>query len=454
VSAAADPRPTRVHHFVLAALLLITTINYLQRNAIGLVKQDLKDDIGLTDGEIGAVNSAFFLGYTLMQVPSGWLAQRLGARAALSLYAAAWSLFAGLCALAHGLFGLYAARVALGAAQAGIVPCCTLILAVWYPRTLRGVATALLNSFMIAGSVIAAALTPLLLEAVNWRLLFGLYMLPGLAWALWFAWWFRNRPADHPGVNAAERDVIAETPPKETPPAPAGPPPAAAATPWLAILLNASLWLICVQQACRAGANRFYEYELPNYLHDARGQSKRRAGFLTSLPQAAGLVGGLVGGALSDWILRRTGSRILARNGVALLSLAGGALCFFAAFPVPDTLVSVLMFSLGAFLVTFAAPCSFALTMDVAGRHVAIVVALMNTAGNLGAYLFTQGLPLLEARAGWDAALAVFAGLHVVAAVCWLFIRSEQTIGETAGAASVRDEPPRAQGPGPVHKAP
>jgi ACS family glucarate transporter-like MFS transporter len=349
------------------------------------------------------------------------------------------------------LFDLYLARVALGAAQAGIFPCCTLILAVWYPRSLRGVATALLNSFMVAGSILAAGLTALLLEVVNWRLLFGLYTLPGLAWALWFAWWFRNRPADHSGVNTAELDVLPEPPPKETPAAKKGPP--AAATPWLAILLNASLWLICVQQACRAGANRFYEYELPNYLQ-ARGEERSLAGLLTGVTQVGGLVGGLVGGALSDWLLRRTGSRTLARKVVSIVSLASGAVCLFAASPAPNTFLSVLMFSLGAFLTTFAAPCSFALTIDVAGRHVAIVFALMNMAGNLGAYLFTQGLPLLRERTDWDTALAVFAGLHVVAAVCWLFIQPEQTIGENAGAGSVSDGPPPAQGPEPVKQAP
>src|SRR5262249_49908356 len=157
-------------------------------------------------------------------------------------------------------------------------------------------------------------------------------------------------------------------------PAPTGPDPEPApveprpATPWAAILLNVSLLLICTQQAFRAGANRFYEYNLPAYLRQVRGVTVAESGLLTSLPLVACIVGGLVGGTLSDFILARTGSRAAGRKGVAVASLAAGALCFVAAYPLPGVWAAVLVLSLGAFLTTFASPCAYALTMDVAGK--------------------------------------------------------------------------------------
>ena len=159
----AAERPTLVRHLVLAALLAITAVNYIQRNSIGAAETTIRAELKLDMRDTGDAISAFFLTYALLQVPSGWLAQRLGARAALTLYAAGWSAATGLCALADGLLGLYAARLLMGALQAGIFPCCTLILASWYPTSRRGLASALLNSFMLIGGAVGVPLTAVLL---------------------------------------------------------------------------------------------------------------------------------------------------------------------------------------------------------------------------------------------------------------------------------------------------
>ncbi len=426
--------PTSVRYYVLAALLAITAINYVQRNSIGAAETTIRADLHLDMRDTGDAISAFFLTYALLQVPSGWLAQRLGPRAALTLYAAGWSACTGLCALAAGLFGLYAARLAMGALQAGIFPCCTLILASWYPPSRRGLASALLNSFMLIGGAVGVPLTAVLLGPLGWRAVFALYMLPGLAWAAWFFWWFRDRPEQHPHVNPAELAIISEG---------RGPDDSAgegrAGVPWAAIALSGSLWLLCIQQAFRAGTNRFYDTWLPTYFQEARGAGREIAGLLTGLPLLAGVVGGVVGGALSDYVLKRTGSRSAARKGVAVGSLGVGTLLYVLAYPIADVWVATLLFSAGVFITTFASPCSYALSMDIGGRHVAVVFGVFNMVGNLGSWAFIKYLPRLIPTSGgasqasdWDLALAVFAGLNVAAALCWLFIRPEQTIGEAA----------------------
>src|SRR5262249_40578774 len=146
----------------------------------------IRADLGLQITQTGDAISAFFLTYALLQVPSGWLAQRWGARAALAFFTAGWSVAVGLSALAGGLAGLLVARLALGAFQAGIFPCAPLILAVWSPASRRGLASALLNSFMLIGGAFGSMLTGVLLGPVGWRWLFALYALPGLLWAAWF----------------------------------------------------------------------------------------------------------------------------------------------------------------------------------------------------------------------------------------------------------------------------
>lgn len=416
-------RPSYIRHLVLAALCVITTINYIQRNSLAAVETRVSVDLGVSDVDLGYAKGIFFFAYALCQVPSGWLAQRWGGRRTLTLYAAGWSLFMGLTALVTTLPVLLILRAAMGVLQAGIFPCCTLILAVWYPTARRGFASAVLNSFMLIGGAIASLLTGLLIGSLGWRGLFALYALPGLAWACWFALWFRNHPREHPAVNVGELSLLSASASAATP--------ARAAVPWLKILLNSSLWLICIQQFCRAGAMRFFDQSLPTYLQQARHQSIAEANLWTSMPLWAGVVGGMFGGILSDVVLKATGSRRAARQGVAVASIVLGLLIWALAYRVSDVRGSVLLACFGVIIWTFSSPCAYALSMDMGGRNLGVIFATMNMAGNLGAWAFTMFVPVVVNKwQSWDAALFVFAGMHIVAIVCWLLLNPNGVIGE------------------------
>jgi ACS family glucarate transporter-like MFS transporter len=418
-------RPTYIRHVVLAALCLITTINYIQRNSLGGAEKTVRADLHLELKDTGLAGGAFFLTYALCQVPSGWLAQRWGGRRALTIYAAGWSILMAFTAAATSKVALIGTRGLMGAFQAGIFPCSTMLLATWYPATRRGFTSAMLNSFMLSGGVIASWLTAKLIGPLGWRWLFLLYAVPGLAWAAWFAWWFRNRPQEHPSVNAAELAIISSdcsTQKKST---------NSSKVPWLAIFLSSTLWLICIQQFCRAGALRFFDYWLPTYLQETRGQSVESANYWTSLPLLSGVIGGPIGGVLSDFVLVRTGSRRAARQGVTIGSVVVGLVIYALAYQVADVAGSVILASLGVLIWTFSSACSYALTMDMGGRNLGVIFATMNMAGNLGAWAFITFLPHFVRGKNWDSALLVFAAMHVVAIVCWFFLNPNGIIGES-----------------------
>jgi ACS family glucarate transporter-like MFS transporter len=422
-----------VRHLVLIALLAITAINYIQRNSIGPAETTVRKELRLSIGQSGDIVSSFFLTYALLQIPSGWLAQRWGPRRALTLFAAGWSLALGLGALATGMAGLLLARLALGALQAGVFSCATLVLLAWYPASRRGLATALLNSAMLIGGAAGSMFTGELVGPLGWRWVFALYAVPGLVWSAWFLWWFRDRPQDHPGVNPAELAVITED---SSPPARALP----GRIPWAVIFLNLSLVLLYVQQFCRAGSARFFDTWLVTYLQESRGLKVARAGVLASMPLWTGVVGGVVGGIISDAVLRRTHSRRAARQGVAVASLAGALLCYVIAYPIADIVLASVVMSLGAFLVTFSAPCAYALTLDMGGRHLGIVFGAMNMAGNLGSFAFTWLMPQLKGWTGhWEAGLALFVGMQAVALACWVFLDPRGVVGEPDVAAFAKN---------------
>lgn len=418
-------RPTRVHYMVLAALCAITTINYVQRNSFGGAQKQIRTDLHFSLDDAGDADSDFFLAYALCQIPSGWLAQRWGGRIALTVFAATWSLALGLSALANSLSVLEDMRWALGALQAGVLPCCTMILATWYPTARRGLAMAILNSFMLMGGVAASVLTGLLLAPLGWKILFLLYAVPGLVWASWFVVWFRNRPQDHKAVNEAELALLDAAPTQS-------PNEGRRAVPWRQIAFSLALWLLCIQQGCRAATQRFFDQWLPTYLQEARGQRLGQANLLTSLPLLGGMVGGLAGGSLSDYVLRRTNSRRAARQGVALGSLLLSLLCYSVAYLTSNVDGAVMIAGVGVFAMCCSSPCAFALTMDMGGRNLGVIFGAMNMAGGLGAWAFVRFLPRVASAYGWNAALLVFAALHLLAILCWMRLNPNGVIGELA----------------------
>jgi MFS family permease len=453
-------RPTIVRHFVLASLLVITMINYVQRNCIGTAATTIEQGLGIPRIRLDFAMAAFFWAYTFAMVPSSWLSQRLGPRLALSLFAGGWSLATLAIAFSVGFYDLCMWRLALGVLQAGVFPCATLIIAVWYPTGQRGLATALLNSFMLIGGAFGSLLTGWLLGPVGrlldgvgpltqddaWRGVFALFALPGLAWSVWFYWWFRNRPQDHPGVNQAELALLPHEQPAAAPDVRRG----GSGVPWLLILTSVPLLLLFTQQAFRAGANRLFDSRLPTYFeeerligHDRldsaskeeRLEAKRTAATLASLPQWAGVIGGIVGGSLSDWVLRRTGSRRMARSGVAILSLLSSVGVYLLAWPIQDVWLAAGVLAFGAFLFCFSSPCAYALTIDVGGKNLAVIFGLMNMIGNLGSAVFVNSVSGLVSLGGWELLFAVWIGMHLAAMACWVFLSPDVTIGEPAPAA-------------------
>lgn len=151
----------------------------------------------------------------------------------------------------------------------------------------------------------------------------------------------------------------------------------------------------------------------------------KSSGTATACMYVGVLAGSLVGGYVSDLILRRTGSLRWARQGVAFFSLGFCGTCIGTSYFVHSPEVAIFLISVGAFCSGVGGPAAYAVTIDVSGRHVVTVFGVMNTVGNLGAAAFAQFLPslLLKSSAGkWDLVIWVFGLLYVIAAACWIFI--------------------------------
>lgn len=411
---------SRVRHTVLVWLCIATTIAYIDRGCLSVAEKLIRADLGLTESQMGLVMSAFFLAYALFQMPAAWLDHVWGSRRALPFFSASWSVATGICGATNGVALLLLARFSMGAAEAGIFPASTGVLSRWYPVSRRAWVSGVLTSFMGVGGAVGAALTGTILVYVSWRWMFMLYAVPGLIWALGFAFWFRNTPRQHASVNAAELALISEgaKPVDHQAPGPIA---------WRALATNRAVLGLALQQFFRAAAAIFYLSWFPTYLHETRGVGVWEAGLLTSLPHWTTMLGCLAGGWLSDRVLATTGKLRLARQGVAVASMLAATVSIGLAYPISDARLAVFILSIGAFCAALAGPCAYALTMDLGGRNTPQVFGIMNTAGAVGSILFPILVPKLVALTGsWDAVLAFFAAIHIVAGACWLLFDADR----------------------------
>lgn len=442
--------PTRGRFQFAIWLAAAATIAYLCRFCMVVTEKTIRSDLGISETEMGWImGPVFFWSYALAQIPGSWLGHRFGSRRMLSFFAVLWSLGTAAWGLANGFLLLLIGRLSVGIAQAGLFPCAASSIARWSPVTERAWMSGLLAAAMQVGSALAAVLTGWLLGYWNWQIIFAIYSIPGLLWAVGFYFWFRDDPADHPAVNRAELDLIHQGRPPDHHHRVAGtidsgePSPPAASVPWERILTSRTMWIICAQQFFRAAGAVWFGSWFATYLQETRHVSQQQSGWLLAIPLLSAFAASLMGGSLSDFVLRRTGSRSLARRGLATASLVLCSLLVFSAYFIEDATLATATIGAGVFCASFAGPCAYAVTIDMGGRHVAPVFGVMNMIGNFGAGLLPWLVPhfrvfvdqrpaLLDLSGGnsWNAVLVLFAAMYLLAACFWMLLQLEGTIGD------------------------
>jgi MFS family permease len=428
---------THVRYFILVLLALSAGSAYLTR-LMPAAATTVQKELGLTGTELGYVLSGFAFGYFWFQIPGGWLGNHLGARRMLPVLSIAWSWCTLWVSLARTGTELYWARVALGLAQAGLMPGIALVLADWFPVGQRGMASSVIAISMQVGAVLANGLTAELVDRIGWRPAFALYSITGMAWAAAFVLFFRNRPEDHPWTNAAECALIRGDSASEKPRTASAAVRGAVGDPWtvpVLLLTSISLWAVCAQSFFRAYAYDFYYNWFPAFMEKGHGVPTKEAGMLGMIPQVAGGAGCLAGGVLVDVLLHWTGSKWLSRSGLAALGLAACAAATGAATLARDPVPIALWLSAGAFCASLAGPAAWAATIDIGAGLTGVIFGIMNMAGNVGAYACPIHVGALvdyidRTDGDWNLVLYLFVAVNLVGALCWLFLNPNRPVLE------------------------
>jgi ACS family glucarate transporter-like MFS transporter len=420
-----DPNqnPTAARFKVLGLLFLLTNITYLDRLCISASAPAITSAFNFSPSQMGYIFSAFTLAYAVFEIPSGWLGDYFGTRKALTRIVLWWSIFTALTAAATGFASLVLVRFLFGAGEAGAFPNIARSISRWFPASHQGRA---LSVAFVGNAVGAAISTPLvfkLVEHQGWRLPFLEFGVVGVVWAVVWYWWFRDRPEEHKSVNAEELRFI------RSDEVDAGQLGHTRHVPWGVLLRSANLAFICGMYFAFGYALYFYITWLPTYLLKARSFSATYAGFFSALPWVASAGGFWLGGLLTDWLVRRTGSLKIARCGIGAVGLITSAMALVAVVRTEDRVVAASLIALAAFCQMMTGSAAWSVCLDVGRRNAGVVTGCMNMVGNIGGTIAPVVVGYaVERRGSWNIPFYVTAGVLTIGVVMWMLIDPRRSV--------------------------
>jgi MFS transporter, ACS family, hexuronate transporter len=362
------------YRWVICGLLFFaTTVNYVDRQVLGILSKDLKTEIGWTEVDYGNIVAAFNAAYAFGLLLAGRLMDRIGTRAGYAMAIVWWSLAAMGHALARTPFGFGVARAALGVGEAGNFPAAIKTVAEWFPKKERAFATGLFNAGSNVGAVIAPFTVPWIATHLGWRWAF---ILTGAIGFLWLVFWLPiyRRPEKHPKVSKAELDYIQSDPPD----------PRAMKVPWVSLIPHRQTSAFAIGKYLTDPVWWFYLYWIPNFFRDNHGLDLTTIGPPLIAVYLIADIGSIGGGWLSSTFIKRGWSINRSRKTAMLICALMVTPIIFAA-NVKNLWVAVALIGLAAAAHQGWSCNLFTTTSDMFPRQaVGSVVGIGGMAGALG----------------------------------------------------------------------
>jgi MFS transporter, ACS family, hexuronate transporter len=368
---------TSYRWLVCALLFLATTINYVDRHIISLVKPILDGELGWSYEDYGKITSAFQGAYAIGLLGFGWFIDRFGTKIGYSVSVACWSLAAVGHALVGSVTGLYCGRIFLGLGEAGNFPAAIKVVAHWFPRKERAFATSLFNSGANIGAIIAPATIPFLAAKWGWQIPF---VIAGFAGFVWLIFWVRlyETPEKQRQLGREELNYITSDP---------GEAGATQKIPWLSLLGYRQTWAFIIAKSMTDPVWWFFISWLPDYFYTTKGLDMENLGRPLVVIYTIVTVLSIAGGWLTNHLIQRGWSANKTRKVCMLL---------FATCVLPIVFVKNASLWEAVCLIGLAAAAHQAWSANLfttasdmfPKRAVASVVGIGGMAGSIGAILF------------------------------------------------------------------
>lgn len=397
-------RVGRYRWLICALLFLATTINYIDRQILSLLKPILDDELKWTNTQFGEVNAAFQGAYAVGLLGFGYLVDRFGTKVGYAVSIAAWSLAAMGHAFVGSVSGFMRARVALGLGEGGNFPSAIKAVALWFPRKERAYATALFNSGTNVGAIVAPAIIPFVAETWGWRSAFIGAGIVGIAWLLlWIP--FYEIPERSRRLKAAElAHIQSDHEPEQF-----------AKMSWLSLLKYRQTWAFVVAKFLTDPVWWFFLIWLPDFFKKTRGLDIKHSWVHLVTIYSIVTALSVVGGWLTGYLVRRGLTQSRARKtGMFVFALL--VLPILAVTQVGDWSAVLLIGLAGAAHQAWSANLFTTVSDVFPKRAVASIVGIGGMAGSCGGILFPIYSGKLLDR--FQASGNVTAGYGILFAVC------------------------------------
>ena len=368
------PRPTGV---VLFLLCLMYGITYIDRVNVSTAAAAFRQELHLSNTEVGFVFSAFAYPYLFFQIFGGWVGDMFGARVALAIAGVIWSAGTVMTGLAGSLASMIGARLILGFGEGATFPVATRAMSDWTTAERRGFAQGITHSAARLGNAVTPPMVAALVLAVTWRGSFVVLGVLSLAWTVAWLLYFRDNPAEHPSMT---QDELARLPRFRTRADRRREP-----VPWRA--LTRRMLPVTIVYFCYGWTLWLYLSWIPQYFAQSYKLNLRDSSLFAAGVFFGGVVGDTLGGVVTDRIYERTGSRDKARRNLVVVGFLCSLACMLPILFVRDVTIAAVCLTAAFFFSEFTIGPMWAIPMDIAPRFAGTASGLMNTGSALAAII-------------------------------------------------------------------
>ncbi|MGC4376680.1 MFS transporter [Fictibacillus sp. Mic-4] len=414
-------KPTRVRYGVLVLIFVSVVINYMDRSNISVAASAISDDLKLTSVQLGLIFSAFGWAYAALQLPGGWLIDRLGTRVMYAVSLFTWSLATLLQGVVRGFGALFGLRLGVGIFEAPAFPINNRVVTSWFPERERASAIAMYTSGQFVGLAFLTPLLTMIQDAFGWRGLFIITGMIGMVWAV--IWYFVYRdPLNSKKANQEELKLIKEgggliegTDSKQAEKKPFR---------WSdfgKVFSYRKLWGIYLGQFAVNSTLWFFLTWFPTYLVQYRHLDFIKSGFLASLPFLAAFCGVLISGFFSDFLVKKGASMGVARKTPIICGLLLSVAIIGANYV--NSTALIILFMTIAFFGNGLASITWSLVSALApARLVGLTGGAFNFIGNLASIIVPLVIGYLAKGGNFAPALAFIAVLALLGALSYIFL--------------------------------
>jgi MFS family permease len=359
----------RATNVVLGLLCLMYFLTYLDRVNIStaMASNQFLKEIPLTKTQAGLIFSAFAYPYLLFQISGGWVADKFGARIALTICGIIWAGATIMTGMVHGLVMMFVARVVLGFGEGATFPTATRAMSYWMPKSKRGYAQGITHAFSRLGNSVTPWLVATLIAAISWRGSFIVVGFVSLFWALLWGLYFRNDPRQHRAITDEELTVLPPYAEKK----------GTVQVPWKRLGLR--MIPVIVVYFCYGWTLWLFLSWIPSFFRNEYHLDLQSSALFSSGVFFAGVLGDTLGGIVSDKLFERTKDLNIARRNVVAVMMT---LCCLSLVPVlftNDIKIVTLALSAGFFCAEFTIGPMWAIPMDIAPKFSGTASGMMNT---------------------------------------------------------------------------